>query len=188
MRLVTGCRSHSQRVRVRACFVCQDARLCACVRSGARSQRCNTRRHASHVFSRRRWCFGEAPLKDVENIRKGTRAALRLQHQAAFGKPQGQIVAMCGNQSLTFNTQDAYEYRMRSFLNQVCMLVCWRVRVVCWYVAHVSCWYVVTCWYVGVCVCLEVCMHACIRACRYMGVYLCMHLYVFVGTHACMYQ
>jgi hypothetical protein len=65
-----------------------------------------------------RWCFGEAALSAVESIRKGTRAALRLQHQATFGKPQGQIVAMCGNQSLTFTSQESYEYRLRSFLNQ----------------------------------------------------------------------
>ena len=79
-----------------------------------RYRACAVRLQAQH----NQWCFGEAPLSAMEGVRKGTRAALRIQHQFDFGKPQGQIVVMCGNQSLTFNTQEAYEFRLRSFLNQ----------------------------------------------------------------------
>ena len=62
--------------------------------------------------------FGEAPLELVEKIRKGSRAALRITYGSEFGRPPGQIVAMNGNQSLTFSSTEAYEYRLRSFINQ----------------------------------------------------------------------
>jgi len=84
-------------------------------RSGLdRFRACAVRLQAMHSCVQ----FGEAPLELVEKIRKGSRAALRITYGSEFGRPPGQIVAMNGNQSLTFSSTEAYEYRLRSFINQ----------------------------------------------------------------------
>jgi hypothetical protein len=72
------------------------------------------RLQAQHTY----FNFGEAPLSELQHIRKGTKAALQISHTSDFGKPQGQIVAICGNENLTFGLQEAYEHRLRSFLSQ----------------------------------------------------------------------
>uniref|UniRef100_A0A7S4K7H8 Uncharacterized protein n=1 Tax=Guillardia theta TaxID=55529 RepID=A0A7S4K7H8_GUITH len=61
--------------------------------------------------------FGEASYADLNKIRKGTKSALRI-GEGGGASTCGEIVAINGNQNISFSTTDIYEHRLSSFLNQ----------------------------------------------------------------------
>jgi hypothetical protein len=73
---------------------------------------------AAELKKQGRFNFAEGMMSEMEAVRKGTRVALSIQTTSSSQVVFGQIVAMHGNQHLTFGATEMYDHRLRIFLNQ----------------------------------------------------------------------
>jgi hypothetical protein len=73
---------------------------------------------AAELKKQGRFNFAEGLMSEMEAVRKGTRVALSIQTTSNSQVVFGQIVAMHGNQHLTFGATEMYDHRLRIFLNQ----------------------------------------------------------------------
>jgi len=66
----------------------------------------------------KRFVFAEGEMSMMDQVRKGTRVALNIQQMSNLQVVFGQVVAMQGNQHLTFGASEMYDHRLGTFLAQ----------------------------------------------------------------------